>query len=146
MRLAVVRGVERSKRVFTTKSGPAAAMPKDVVQRPFIAPGPRRLWVADVTYVATWSGFAYVAFVTDVYSRRIVGWSVAATLSSDILPLRAVDMAAWAGGGRLDDLIHHPDHGWNYLAVVYTGRIEELGAKPSPGTVATRSTAPAPRQ
>jgi transposase InsO family protein len=121
--------------VFTTKSDPAAEKPKDLVQRRFTAPGPRRLWVADVTYVATWSGFAYVAFVTDVYSRRIVGWNVAATLKSDILPLRALDMAAWDAGGRLDGLVHHADHGSNYLAVVYTDRIEELGAKPSTGTV-----------
>lgn len=135
MRLAGVEGVKRSKRVFTTKSDPAAEKPKDLVQRRFTAPGPRRLWVADVTYVATWSGFAYVAFVTDVYSRRIVGWNVASTLRSDILPLRALDMAAWAAGGRLDGLIHHADHGSNYLAVVYTDRIEELGAKPSTGTV-----------
>jgi len=62
--------------------------PKDLVQRRFTATGPRRLWVADVTYVATWSGFAYVAFVTDVYSRRIVGWNVASTLKADILPLQ----------------------------------------------------------
>ncbi|MGO3248219.1 MAG: IS3 family transposase [Agrococcus casei] len=135
MRLAGVEGVKRSKRVFTTKSDPTAEKPKDLVQRRFTAPGPRRLWVADVTYVATWSGFAYVAFVTDVYSRRIVGWNVAPTLRSDILPLRALDMAAWAAGGRLDGLIHHADHGSNYLAVVYTDRIEELGAKPSTGTV-----------
>ena len=135
MRLAGVEGVKRSKRVFTTKSDPAVEKPKDLVQRRFTAPGPRRLWVADVTYVATWSGFAYVAFVTDVYSRRIVGWNVASTLRSDILPLRALDMAAWAAGGRLDGLIHHADHGSNYLAVVYTDRIEELGAKPSTGTV-----------
>ncbi len=135
MRLAGVRGVKRSERVFTTKSDPAVEKPKDLVQRRFTAPGPRRLWVADVTYVATWSGFAYVAFVTDVYSRRIVGWNVAATLKSDILPLRALDMAAWAAGGRLDGLIHHADHGLNYLALVYTDRIEELGMKPSTGTV-----------
>ncbi|WP_374196213.1 IS3 family transposase [Agromyces sp. ISL-38] len=135
MRLAGVRGVRRSKKVFTTKSDPAAEKPKDLVQRRFTAPAPRRLWVADVTYVATWSGFAYVAFVTDVYSRRIVGWNVAATLKADVLPLQALDMAAWAAGGRLDGLVHHADHGSNYLAVVYTDRIVELGAEPSTGTV-----------
>ena len=94
-----------------------------------------QMWVADVTYVATWSGFAYVAFVTDVYSRRIVGWNVAATLKADILPLRALDMAAWAAGGKLDGLIHHADHGSNYLSLVYTDRIAELGAKPFTGTI-----------
>ncbi|WP_448004486.1 IS3 family transposase [Agromyces bauzanensis] len=135
MRLAGVRGVRRSKKAFTTKPDPAQAKPKDLVQRRFTAPGPRQLWVADVTYVATWSGFAYVAFVTDVYSRRIVGWNVAATLKADILPLQALNMAAWAAGGKLDGLIHHADHGSNYLAVVYTDRIVELGAEPSTGTV-----------
>ncbi|MTH67301.1 IS3 family transposase, partial [Agromyces bracchium] len=135
MRLAEVRGVRRSKKVFTTKPDPAQAKPKDLVQRRFTAPGPRRLWVADVTYVATWSGFAYVAFVTDVYSRRIVGWNVAATLKADILPLQALNMAAWTAGGKLDGLVHHADHGSNYLAVVYTDRIVELGAEPSTGTV-----------
>lgn len=107
MRLAGVRGVKRSKRVFTTKSDPAQDKPTDLVQRRFTADAPRRLWVADVTYVATWSGFAYVAFVTDVYARRILGCNVASTLKADILPLQALDMAAWSAGGRLDGLIHH---------------------------------------
>ena len=95
MRDLALRGVKRSKKVFTTRPNKAADLPKDLVNRDFTAAGPGRLWVADVTYVATWSGFAYVAFVTDVYSRRIVGWNVAATLKADILPLRALDMAAW---------------------------------------------------
>ncbi|WP_431780033.1 IS3 family transposase [Microbacterium aurantiacum] len=135
MRLAGVRGVRKSKRVFTTRSDKTVALPSDLVNRRFTAPAPRRLWVCDVTYVATWSGFAYVAFVTDVYSRRIVGWNVAATLRSEILPLQALDMAAWGAGGRLDGLIHHADHGSNYTAMVYTERIVELGAVPSTGTV-----------
>lgn len=135
MRLAGVRGVKKSKRVFTTRSEKAATLPGDLVNRRFTAPAPRRLWVCDVTYVATWSGFAYVAFVTDVYSRRIVGWNVAATLRSEILPMQALDMAAWHAGGRLDGLIHHADHGSNYTAMVYTDRIAELGAVPSTGTV-----------
>ena len=127
MGIAGVRGVKRSKKVFTTKSDPAAVKPADLVQRRFQAPAPRRLWVADITYVATWSGFAYVAFVTDVYSRRIVGWNVAATLKSDILPLQALDMAAWEakreGAVDLTGLVHHADHGSNYLSIVYTDRI-----------------------
>lgn len=82
MRLAEVRGVKKSKRVFTTKTDRALSLPSDLVNRRFTADAPRRLWVCDVTYVATWSGFAYVAFVTDVYSRRIVGWNVAATLKA----------------------------------------------------------------
>lgn len=135
MHLAGVRGVRRAKSVFTTHPDPTAAKPKDLVQRDFTAPGPRQLWVADVTYVATWSGFAYVAFVTDVFSRRIVGWNVASTLKADILPLRALDMAAWAAGGNLEGLVHHADHGSNSLSDVYTDRIAELGAQPSTGTV-----------
>ncbi|WTA16324.1 IS3 family transposase [Nocardioides sp. NBC_00850] len=138
MRELGLQGVRRSRKVFTTRPDKTADLPKDLVNRDFTAPGPGRLWVADVTYVATWSGFAYVAFVTDVYSRRIVGWNVAATLKADILPLRALDMAAWdaARDGRdLTQLVHHADHGSNYLAVVYTDRIAELGAKPSTGTV-----------
>lgn len=135
MRLAGVRGVKRSKKVFTTKPDPASEKPRDLVQRRFTAAAPRRLWVADVTYVATWSEFAYVAFVTDVFSRRIVGWNVASTLKADILPLQALNMAAWAADGKLDGLVHHADHGSNYLAVIYTDRIEELGATPSTGTV-----------
>lgn len=135
MRLAGVRGVRKSKRVFTTRADKTTALPSDLVNRRFTAPAPRRLWVCDVTYVATWSGFAYVAFVTDVYSRRIVGWNVASTLRSEILPMQALDMAAWNVGGRLDGLIHHADHGSNYTAMVYTERIVELGAVPSTGTV-----------
>lgn len=135
MRLAGVHRVRRAKSVFTTKSDPTAKKPKDLLQRNFTAPGPRQLWVAEVTYVATWSGFAYVAFVIDVFLRRIVGWNVASTLKAEILPLRALDMAAWAAGGNLEGLVHHADHGSHYLLVVYTDRIAELGAHPSTGTV-----------
>ena len=135
MRLAGVRGVRKSRRAFTTRPDKIATLPSDLVNLRFTAPAPRRLWVCDVTYVATWSGFAYVAFVTDVYSRRIVGWNVASTLRSGILPMQALDMAGWNVGGRLDGLIHHADHGSNYTAMVYTDRIVELGAIPSTGTV-----------
>jgi transposase InsO family protein len=85
--------------------------------------------------VRTWQGFAYVAFVTDAHSRRITGWNVAATLKADVLPLQALDMAAWGAGGNLTGLIHHADHGSNYLSLVYTSRIAELGAEPSTGSV-----------
>ena len=79
--------------------------------------------------------FAYVAFVTDVFSRRIVGWNVASTLKADVLPLQALNMAAWDADGDLGELTHHSDHGSNYMAMVYTDRIVELGAIPSTGTV-----------
>jgi transposase InsO family protein len=85
--------------------------------------------------VRTWQGLAYVAFVTDVFSRRIGGWNVAATLKTDILPLQALDIAALDAGGDLTGLTHHSNHGSNYMALVYTDRIAELGAIPSTGTV-----------
>lgn len=107
MRSLGLRGVKRGKRVFPTKSDPAGQRPTDLVQRHFRADAPRKLWVVDVTYVRTWQGFAYVAFVTDVFSRRIVGWNVAATLKADILPLQALDMAAFDAGGTLTGLTHH---------------------------------------
>lgn len=135
MRNNGLRGVKRSKRVFTTKSDPAGVKPVDLVQRRFTAAAPRRLWVVDVTYVRTWQGFAYVAFVTDVFSRCIVGWNVASTLRADILPLQALNMAAFTAGGDLTGLTHHSDHGSNYMALVYTDRVVELGATPSTGTV-----------
>jgi putative transposase len=135
MRSARLQGVKRSKRIFTTKSDPAGTRPTDLVKRQFTADSPRQLWVADITYVRTWQGFAYVAFVTDVHSRRIVGWNVAATLKADVLPLQALDMAAWDAGGDLSGLTHHSDHGSNYMSLVYTDRIVDLGAKPSTGTV-----------
>ncbi|MER3387601.1 MAG: IS3 family transposase [Microcella pacifica] len=134
-KLAGAEGVRRSKRTFTTKSDPTTVKPGELVYRQFTALAPRRLWAADVTYVATWSGFACVAFVADVFSRRIVGWRVASTLKADVLPLQALDMAAWDAGGDLAGLVHHADHGSNYLAAVFTERIVELGAKPSPGSV-----------
>ena len=135
MRSLGLRGVKRGKRVFTTKSDPAGRRPTDLVQRHFRADAPRSLWVVDVTYVRTWQGFANVAFVTDVFSRRIVGWNVASTLKADILPLQALDMAAFGAGGDLTGLTHHSDHGSNSSALVYMDRIAELGAIPSTGTV-----------
>lgn len=135
MRGLGIRGVKRSRKVFTTRADPAGALPTDLVQRRFRAVAPRRLWVADITYVRTWQGFAYVAFVTDACSRRIVGWNVASTLRAEVLPLQALDMAAWAAGGDLTGLTHHSDHGSNYMSLVYTDRLIELGANPSTGTV-----------
>lgn len=76
-----------------------------------------------------------MSFVTDVYSRRIVGWNVAATLKAEVLPLQALEMAAWQAGGSLEGLVHHSDHGSNYMSMVYTNRVAELGAIPSTGTV-----------
>lgn len=135
MRSLELRGVQRSKRVFSTKSDPAGARPTDLVQWYFRADAPRRLRVVNVTFGRIWQGFAWVAFVTDVFSRRIVGWNVASTLRADILPLQALDKAAFDAGENLTGFTHHTDHGSNYMAMIHTDRITELGMIPSPGTV-----------
>jgi putative transposase len=134
MRKHGLRGVKRSKKVFTTKPDRAGSRPLDLVKRDFKPAAPKRLWVADITYVRTWQGFAYVAFVTDAYSRRIVGWNVAQTLKADILSLQALEMAAFEAGD-LTGLTHHSDHGSSYMSLIYTDRVLELGAAPSTGTV-----------
>jgi len=104
-----ITGVRRGKATWTTFPAVAAARPGDLVDRQFCASAPNRLWVADLTYVATWSGFCYVAFVTDVFSRRIVGWRVSSTLRTD-LALDALEMAIWSrGDADLSGLIHHSD-------------------------------------
>ncbi len=130
-----MEGVRRSKRRFTTKPDPRLPQPADLVARQFTAEAPNRLWVADITYVATWSGVAYVAFVTDVCSRRIIGHNVASTLATVQGPLPALDMAVWQARRPLDELVHHADHGSNYLSIAYTSRLAELGITASTGTV-----------
>jgi putative transposase len=103
----VVRG---GKKTSTTTPDEAAERPKDLVKRNFTATAPNRLWVADLTYVWTWSGFAYTAFVTDVYSRSIVGWRVATTLAAEIA-LDALEMGIWARRSQsLEALVHHSDY------------------------------------
>ena len=96
----------------------AAGRPADLVQRQFVAERPNQLWVADITYVATWSGFAYVAFVVDVFARRIVGWRVARSMRTD-LALDALEQAIWARGGARG-VIHHNDRGSQYLSIRYS--------------------------
>jgi putative transposase len=112
MRDLGLRGVIRGKPKYTTVAGDGADRPRDLVDRSFVAGAPNRLWVADLTYVRTWSGFVYVAFITDVYSRMIVGWQASRSLRSD-LALDALEQAIWARserGQRLDELVHHSDH------------------------------------
>jgi putative transposase len=107
MRQTGLAGRVRGRRRTTTIPGPSADQPADLVERSFVASAPNRLWVADITYVATWSGFAYVAFVTDVFSRSIVGWRVAKTLRAE-LALDALEMAIWAGKEEeFPGLVHH---------------------------------------
>jgi putative transposase len=136
MRDLGLRGVMRGKPKFTTIPDTEADRPRDLVDRRFSAGAPNRLWVADLTYVRTWSGFVYVAFITDVYSRMIVGWQASRSLRSD-LALDALEQAIWARSDRaqrLDELVHHSDRGVQYLAIRYTERRAATGAVNSVGS------------
>jgi transposase InsO family protein len=117
----------------TTIADGAAERPADLVQRDFTADRPNQLWVADLTYVATWAGFVYVAFITDVYSRKIVGWRVSNSLRSD-LALDALEQALHARPD-ISQLVHHSDRGVQYLSIRYTERLAEAGIEPSVGSV-----------
>jgi len=133
MRRMGIQGVVRGKRQKTTIPDEATARPADLVKRDFTAERPNQLWVADLTYVATWSGFVYVAFVIDVYARMIVGWRVSRSLRSD-LALDALEQALWARP-ETNELIHHSDRGVQYLSIRYTERLAEAGIEPSVGSV-----------
>ncbi len=133
MREMGLQGVVRGRKVKTTVPDELAERPMDLVQRDFTADRPNRLWVADLTYVATWSGFVYVAFITDVFSRKIVGWRVSNSLRSD-LALDALEQALHARPD-LGHLVHHSDHGVQYLSIRYTERLRDVGIEPSVGTV-----------
>jgi putative transposase len=120
--------------IRTTIGDEASTRPLDLVARQFRAPAPNRLWVADLTYVKTHSGWVYVAFVVDVCSRFVVGWQASRSLRTD-LALDALEMALWARrAAHLDGLIHHSDRGVQYLAIRYTERLAEAGAVPSVGS------------
>ena len=134
MKARGITGAKRGKTTFTTRSKTSDTYPTDKVNRRFVAERPNQLWVADITYVATWVGFGYVAFVTEVFSRKIVGWSVSSTLKTDMLPLQALNMAAWMVSDDLTGLVHHSDRGSNYVSLAYTDRIVELGGTPSVGS------------
>jgi putative transposase len=127
-----LRGVVRGRRVRTTVPEPLAHRPQDLVRRNFTATRPNQLWVSDLTYVPTWRGFVYVAFVTDAYSRRIVGWRASTTLRTD-LALDALEQALY---DRAVDgpLVHHSDRGSQYLAIRYTDRLLEAGIESSVGS------------
>ena len=128
-----LEGVKRSQSVRTTFSNPRDETPEDLVDRQFVANRPNQLWVADITYVATWRGIAYVAFVTDVFSRYIVGWRVLKTMKTDLV-LDAFEQAIWARG-KPRDVIHHSDQGSQYLSIRYSERLIEEGFKASVGSV-----------
>ena len=135
MRAQGIRGASRAKKRFTTKSDPGHTRAPDLVNRNFTAPRPDALWVADFTYCSTWSGIVYVAFVIDVYSRRLVGWKAARSMTATLV-VDALNMAAWTRRHTsLDGLICHTDAGSQYTSIAYTDRIDEVGAAPSIGTV-----------
>jgi putative transposase len=128
-----LEGARRGKRHRTTIPHEGAPRPADLVERDFSAERPNQLWVADLTYVTTWSGFVYVALVIDAFSRFIVGWQAARSLRTD-LALDALEMAIWTRHGELEGLVHHSDRGGQYLAIRYTERLAEVGAVTSVGS------------
>jgi putative transposase len=135
MRDMGLQGAIRGKPVRTTVSDKAASCPQDHVNRQFWAPRPNVLWVSDFTYVATWTGFVYVAFVIDAYARRIVGWRVSRTAHAsfvlDALEQALHDRKPMHRGG----LVHHSDRGSQYVSIKYTERLAEAGIEPSVGSV-----------
>ncbi len=128
-----LEGARRGRKFKTTVPDESAKRPADLVNREFVATRPNELWVADLTYVATWSGFVYVAFVIDVYSRRIVGWRVSRSLRTD-LALDALEQAVHARPSS-ERLVHHSDRGTQYLSIRYTERLAEAGIESSVGSV-----------
>jgi putative transposase len=137
MRRLGVQGVSRRrKRVFTTIADPGAVRAPDLVKRDFTAEAPNQLWVTDLTYVPTRTGMAYVCFIVDAFSRRIVGWRVASHMRTDMV-LDALEMARRSRGARrLVGLVAHADAGSQFTSVRFTERLDEIGARPSIGTVA----------
>jgi putative transposase len=129
-----ISGVTRGRRIRTTKRDDQAQRPPDLVDRVFTADRPNRLWVVDLTYVATWSGFVYVCFITDAFSRKIVGWRVASHMRTRMV-LDALEMARWSRGTRLEGLVTHSDAGSQFTSVRFGERLAELGAVPSIGSI-----------
>jgi hypothetical protein len=140
MRQMGLQGAVRGREVRTTVSNPAAPCPLDRVNRQFRAPRPNALWLSDFTYVATWQGFVYVAFVIDAYARRIVGWRVKRTAHAgfvlDALEQALADRRPIQGGG----LVHHSDRGVQYVSIRYTERLAEAGIEPSVGSASATAT------
>jgi transposase InsO family protein len=133
MRHAGLAGARRGKMVRTTQSDTKAPCSRDHVNRQFKAERPNQLWVSDFTYVSTWQGMVYVAFVIDVYARMIVGWRVSRTMHTDLV-LDALEQALYARQPDRDSLIHHSDRGSQYVSIRYTERLAEAGIEPSVGS------------
>lgn len=137
MRQQGLRGIRRGKKFVTTKPDTSAPRAADHVNREFHAERPNELWVVDFTYAPTWSGMAFTAFVTDVFSRRIVGWRTMSRMPTD-LPLDALEMALWVrdqAGEDVTGVIQHSDAGAQYTALRYTERLADVGAIASIGSV-----------
>ena len=134
MRRMGLQGVVRGKTIRTTISNAAAPSPLDHVNRQFTAPRPNALWVSDFTYVATWAGFVYVAFVIDAFARRIVGWRVSRTAHAGFV-LDALEQALHERRPVRGGLVHHSDRGVQYVSIKYTERLAEAGIEPSVGSV-----------
>jgi putative transposase len=137
MKDAGLRGVSRVKTPRTTIRATGPELRPDLVERAFTAPAPDRLWVADITYIKTHSGWVYASFVLDVFSRRIVGWQLSTNLYTD-LALDALNMGIWTrrhGGTDLSQLIHHSDRGVQYVAIRYTERLSEVDVVASVGSI-----------
>jgi len=133
MRYLGLQGAVRGRSCRTTRSDDALDRPADLVNRQFCATRPNQLWVADITFVATWAGFVYVAFIVDVFARCIVGWRVTRTLHTELV-LDALEQALWSRTGT-EGLIHHSDRGCQYLSIRYTERLAEAGLESSVGSV-----------
>lgn len=134
MRRLGLRGATRGKAVRTTFGDPAAPCPQDRVNRQFTADRPNQLWVSDFTYVSTWQGFVYVAFVIDVFARRMVGWRLSRSMRTDFV-LDALEQALYARQlERNASLIHHSDRGSQYVSIRYTARLAQAGIEPSVGS------------
>ena len=133
MKVLELRGAIRGKVFKTTIPDEDVSRPADLVDRQFKASRPNQLWVADITHVATWRGFVFVAFVIDVFSRRIVGWRVSTSMKTDLV-LDALEQAIRARG-KTDDLIHHSDRGSQYLSIRYSDRLNDAGITASVGSV-----------
>lgn len=134
MRLAGVQGKSKGRMPITTQPPKAPDTRPDLVNREFHALAPNRLWVADITYVKTRSGFVYAAFVTDVFSRKIVGWALSPSMSTESLPLVALNQAIY-NAKETTSLVHHSDHGSQYVSLVYNQKLNEYGILPSTGSV-----------
>jgi putative transposase len=132
MRVAGIRGVSRRRFIVTTRRDERQRPAADLVNRQFRATGPDQLWVADMTYVPTWVGFIYLAVVIDVWSRKVVGWSIGEQMTSELV-LNALNMALEQR--RPDGVIHHSDQGSQYTSVAFGNRCKEMGVRPSMGTV-----------